>query len=85
MLTNRISLWAGYAASFFSIAYFIMVTTVFLAGWITAATGWCIMLAASSGVVCLVSGIFGFVRRRRDLSGGVPTMERPRRKFHLDE
>jgi len=69
-LMTKTSQWAGYIASFFAIAFFAMIT-VFrgsdggVSGWFAVLTGWCMMLAAFSGVVCLVSAIFAFTRRGR--------------------
>ena len=71
---TRTSQWAGYLASFFAIAYFVMFSAYrqleFDAAsaptWWPLVIGWCMMLAAFSGVVCLVSAFFGLMRRRRD-------------------
>lgn len=67
---NKTSQWAGYTASFFAIAFFVTATTFRrsdgeVPGWFAVVTGWCMMLAAFAGVVCLVSGVFAFVRRSR--------------------
>jgi hypothetical protein len=67
---NKISQWAGYLASFFSIAFCVMVS-VFMESdvkpptWIPVITGWCMMLGAFSGVVCLVSAAFNSFRNRK--------------------
>jgi hypothetical protein len=65
---TKTSRWAGYCASVFAITFFVSVTIYrggVLPGWFAVVTGWCMMLAAFSGVVCLVSGVFGYFRSRR--------------------
>jgi hypothetical protein len=67
---NKTSQWAGYLASFFAIAFFIGLnasrgTAGEVPGWSVFVTGWCMKLAAFSGVVCLVSALLAFSRRRR--------------------
>jgi hypothetical protein len=84
MQTNRTSQWAGYVASAFAIALFITVTAFYkseetLTSWWPAVTVLCMMLAAFSGVVCLVSAIFSFFRGRQQPRGG--GLEVARRAF----
>lgn len=84
MQTNRTSQWAGYVASAFAMALFITVTAFYkseetLTSWWPAVTVLCMMLAAFSGVVCLVSAIFSFFRGRRQPQGG--GLEVARRAF----
>jgi hypothetical protein len=60
---TKTSRWAGYLASLFAIAFFITATTFRRTGgevpdWVAVVTGWFMMLAAFSGVVCLVSAVF---------------------------
>ena len=67
---TKTSQWAGYVASFFAIAFFVTATAFRGAGgdvpgWFAVVTGWCMMLAAFSGVVCIVSAVFAFARRRQ--------------------
>lgn len=70
---TKTSQWSGYLASFFAVAYFVMFTTIRRAQldgvqparWWALIIGWCMMLAAFSGVVCLVSAAFSFVRSRQ--------------------
>jgi hypothetical protein len=70
---NKTSQWAGRFASLFSILFFVL-GTIFegnrleYAGWIHVVVGWCMILAACSGVVCLVSAIFEFLRNGRKSS-----------------
>jgi hypothetical protein len=66
---NKTAQWAGYSASFFSIALFVMGTLFAESGTTTPSllhvvTGWCMILATCSGVVCLVSAVFGLIRAR---------------------
>jgi len=66
---SKASQWAGYVASFFAIAFFVTATAFRGAGgevpgWFAVVTGWCMMLAAFAGVVCLVSAAFATARRR---------------------
>jgi hypothetical protein len=84
MQTSRTSQWAGYVTSAFSIALFVAVTAFYgseqtLMSWWPAITVMCITMAASSGVVCLVSATFGFFRGRRQPRGG--GLEVARRAF----
>jgi hypothetical protein len=70
MKKNKTSQWAGYSASFFSIAFFILGTAFAESGttnpgWVHVVTGWCMIFAACSGVVCLVSAIFGSLGNRQ--------------------
>jgi len=70
---TKTSQWAGYLASFFAIAFFVTATAFRsgggeVPGWFAVVTGWCMMLAAFSGVVCLVSAVFAFARRRQSVS-----------------
>jgi hypothetical protein len=72
---SKTSQWAGYIASFFAIGFFVTATTFRrsggdVPGWFAVVTGWCMMLAAFSGVVCLVSAIFAAARRRRSAAAG---------------
>jgi hypothetical protein len=67
---TKTSQWAGYFASFFAIAFFITALEFRgsggqVPGWFAVVTGWFMMLSAFSGVVCLVSAAFGFVRNRK--------------------
>lgn len=67
---TKTSQWAGYCASVFAIAFFVAMTMYRGAGgevpgWMAVVTGWLMMLAAFSGVVCLVSAVFGYFRNRR--------------------
>ena len=67
---TKTSQWAGYLASFFAIAFFITALEFRgsggqVPGWFAVVTGWFMMLAAFSGVVCLVSAVFGFARQRK--------------------
>lgn len=74
MRMTKTSQWAGYLASFFAIAYFVLFTAYRQSdfdgarapSWWPVVIGWCMMLAAFSGVVCLVSALFAFARRRKD-------------------
>jgi len=66
---NKTSQWAGYLASFFAITFFVASVSIrsdidSRPAWQAAGTGWCMILAAISGVICLVSAIFNFARRR---------------------
>jgi hypothetical protein len=70
---NRVSLLAGYSASIFSIAYFVIFSRFGESGitqpsWLHVVTEWCMMLGAFSGVVCVVSAGFGWFRRRNPIS-----------------
>ena len=85
--TNRTSQWAGYVASASAIVLFATVTAFYrseqtLLNWWPAVIALCMMLAASSGVVCLVSAIFSFFRGRRPRARG---LEFSHRAFKLDE
>ncbi len=67
---TKTSQWAGYFASFFAIAFFVTALEFrgsggLVPGWFAVVTGCFMMLAAFSGVVCLVSAIFGYVRSRK--------------------
>ena len=69
---SKTSLWAGRLASLFAVASFVMVTAYRQAdfdgaraeSWWPVVIGWGMMLAAFSGVVCLVTAVFSFARRR---------------------
>lgn len=66
---TKTSQWAGYFASFFAIAFFVTALEFRdsggqVPGWFAVVTGWFMMLAAFSGVVCLVSAAFGYFRSR---------------------
>lgn len=87
MQTSRTSRWAGYVASVFAIALYVVVTAFYRSGqtlmnWWPFITVMCMMLAAFSGVVCLVSALFSFFRGRRQARRG--GLELAHRSFHLD-
>lgn len=75
---TKTSRWAGCLASFFSIAYFVIFTCYRQYEFESARpslvwaliAGWCMMLAAFSGVVCLVSTGFALARRQRGAPRG---------------
>jgi len=78
MKENRTSQRAGYAASAFSIALLAVGTGYYaVAGnapvWMPLFMGSCMVLAAGSGVVCLVSAASGYFRGKRDSVGNVET------------
>ena len=86
MKENKISRRAGYAASAFAIALLAIGTGYYaVAGnaptWMPMFMGWCMVLAACSGVVCLVSAFFQYIRDKRSSArdAGVPTEESSRR------
>jgi peptidoglycan/LPS O-acetylase OafA/YrhL len=84
---SRTSQWAGYLASAFAIAFFVTVTAFYKSeqtplNWLPTATALCMMLAAFSGVVCLVSAIFSSIRERRRPRR--KSLELSRRAFKLD-
>ncbi|MGD0235514.1 MAG: hypothetical protein ABSC55_13380 [Syntrophorhabdales bacterium] len=87
MQTSKTSQWAGYVTSAFAITLFVTVIAFYgseqtLLNWWPVVTALCMMLAAFSGVVCLVSAIFSSFRgRRRSRSAG---LELSRRAFKLD-
>jgi hypothetical protein len=67
---SRTSRWAGYVSSVGAIALLLTVTLSYRSGqtlldWSPRVTAVCMLLAAFSGVVCLVSGIGNFLRNRR--------------------
>jgi hypothetical protein len=69
-MQDRTSKWAGYSASLFAILAFVTMTTYRqfnekLPDWLPMVLGWLMILAAISGVICLVSAIFAFFRRTR--------------------
>ena len=79
---TKTSQWAGYCASVFAIAFFVAVTMYrgasgAVPGWMAVVTGWLMMLAAFSGVVCLVSAAFGFFRSRRQVSREISEDDKP--------
>ena len=85
--TSRASQWAGYVTSVFAIALFTTVTAFYrseqtLLNWWPAVIALCMMLAAFSGVVCLVSAIFSSLRGRRRSRGS--GLELSPRAFKLD-
>ena len=63
---HNVSHVAGYFASTFAISLFVLATHLEASnsGWIHVVIGWCMTLAAFSGVVCLVSVASGFVGSR---------------------
>jgi len=70
MEINKISHWAGYLTSFFVIFAFVVGTVFAERGshppeWLPVLAGWCAILATCSGVVCLVSGFFGYLKSKR--------------------
>jgi len=67
---NKVSVFAGRLASLFAIAFFVLGTNFANAqpSWFHVVIGWCMMLAAFSGVVCLVSSLFGWLRNRKATS-----------------
>jgi uncharacterized membrane protein YhhN len=84
MQTSRTSQWAGYVTSAFAIALFVTVTAFYrseqtLMSWWPLVTVLCMMLAAFSGVVCLVSAVFSFFRGRQPSRGN--GLEFTRRAF----
>jgi ABC-type Fe3+-siderophore transport system permease subunit len=72
---TKTSQWAGYCASVFAISFFVTALEFRgsggqVPGWFAVVTGWFMMLAAFSGVVCLVSAVFGFARQRKGKTTG---------------
>lgn len=76
MKENKVSQRAGYAASAFSIAMLAVGAGYYaVAGnapiWMPLFMGFCMVSAAGSGVVCLVSASFVHFRAKRDSAGHV--------------
>src|SRR6185295_4623404 len=67
---NRTAQWAGYAASVFSVTFFFLMMVVFelanpiVPRWVDISAISCLGLAVCSGVICLVSLFFEFLRNR---------------------
>ena len=66
---SKVSQRAGYAASAFAIALLAVGTAFYGAQgnvptWMPLAMGFCMVAAACSGVVCLVSALFGHLRNK---------------------
>jgi hypothetical protein len=67
---NKVSEYAGRISSSFSVFGFAAMVAFRNASesappWLALVFGWLLMLAAFSGVVCLVSAAFNFLRQRR--------------------
>jgi hypothetical protein len=68
MKQNKTSQWAGFSASFFTLATCVLFLAFAESGarnpsWIHVLTGWCGIFAVCSAVVCLVSAFFAFLSR----------------------
>jgi ABC-type Fe3+-siderophore transport system permease subunit len=66
MKLNKISQWAGYAASFFSIAFFIFCSVTEKSGRLDLIGGWFLFLAACSGGICLIFAVVSFLKKRKN-------------------
>jgi cytochrome bd-type quinol oxidase subunit 2 len=72
-MKNKISQWAGYSASLFSVIFFIIGILIAIeesrasrSRFLYVAMGLCMLLAACSGVVCLVSVFFDYRKDRKN-------------------
>ena len=63
---NKLSHLAGLVTSVFTLLFFALGVNSAGASpsWVHVATGWIMIVAVCSAVVCLVSALFGFIRRR---------------------
>jgi len=75
---NRTAQWAGYASSFFSVSSFVLLIVTsrvrdsIVLEWVFLLMASCVVLATCSGVICLVSGFFEFLRNRQKQNQEAP-------------